>query len=313
MNERRRSDAPFISRVEERLTELVRELPPASRSLVADLIAQPGKGVRPRLLYACAALGSPSSGRLVRAGAVIELVHLASLLHDDVIDRAELRRGLPAAHVVVGHEQAMLAGLACFAGAGKEAADLGPAVNDAVSRSVAALAYGEMLDVERAFDVTFPADDYEELVARKTGELFRLACALGALEGGLRVEAAAAVAAFGLRLGIAFQVLDDCLDLDLAARDKPAGTDLLLGLFGSPVLFALRSDSSRELASVLLDPALSVADLPFVASLVERLGGLAAARELAAARYREAVAELASVPGTASLVEDVDSLWRSLR
>lgn len=313
MNERRRSDGPFISRVEERLTELVRELPPASRSLVADLIAQPGKGIRPRLLYACAALGSPSAGRLVRAGAVIELVHLASLLHDDVIDRAELRRGLPAAHVVAGNEQAMLAGLACFADAGKEAADLGPAVNDAVSRSVAALAYGEMLDVERAFDVTFPADDYEELVARKTGELFRLACALGALEGGLRVEAAAALAAFGLRLGVAFQVLDDCLDLDLAARDKPAGTDLLLGLFGAPVLFALRSDSSRELASVLLDPALSVADLPFVASMVERLGGLAAARELAAARYREAVAELASVPGTASLLEDVDSLWRSLR
>ncbi|GAB3409866.1 polyprenyl synthetase family protein [Flindersiella endophytica] len=313
MNEQRRSDGPFISGVEERLAELARDLPPASRSLIADLISQPGKGVRPRLLYACAALGSPSSGRLVRAGAVVELVHLASLLHDDVIDRAELRRGLPAAHVVAGHEQAMLAGLACFACAGKEAADLGPAVNDAVSRSVAALAYGEMLDVERAFDVTFPADDYEELVARKTGELFRLACALGALEGGLRAEAAVAVAEFGLRLGVAFQVLDDCLDLDLAARDKPAGTDLLLGLFGAPVLFALRSDSSRQLASVLLDPALSVADLPFVASLVERLGGLAAARELAVARYREAVAELASVPGTVSLLEDVDSLWRSLR
>jgi heptaprenyl diphosphate synthase len=312
VNERRRSERPFTDLVGQRLAELTSELPHASRVLVENLIAQPGKGLRPRLLYACAALGSPLPGRLVRAGAVVELVHLASLLHDDVIDRATVRRGRPAAHVVAGHEQAMLSGLACFACAGREAADLGPGVNDAVSRSVAALAYGELLDVERAFDVAFPAGDYEELVARKTGELFRLACVLGALEGGLPEETAVAVAAFGLRLGVAFQVLDDCLDLDLAQRDKPAGTDLLLGLFGAPVLFALRSDSSGELASVLLDPALTVDDLPGVAALVDRYGGLVTARELAGARYRSAVAELAVVPGTGALLADVDSMWRAL-
>jgi geranylgeranyl pyrophosphate synthase len=136
---------------------------------------------------------------------------------------------------------------------------------------------------------------------------------LGALEGGLPAEKTAALATFGLRLGIAFQVLDDCLDLDLAQRDKPAGTDLLLGLFGAPVLFALRSDSSGELASVLLDPALTADDLPHVAALVDRWGGLAAARELAEARYRSAVAELAVVPGTAVLLVDADSMWRALR
>lgn len=311
--DRPRSERPFTDLVAARLAELTSELPPASRPLVGSLIAQPGKGIRPRLLYACAALGSPLPGRVVRAGAVVELVHLASLLHDDVIDRASVRRGRPAAHVVAGHEQAMLAGLACFACAGKEAADLGTAVNDAVSRSVAALAYGEMLDVERAFDVSFPAEDYEELVARKTGELFRLACLLGALEGGLPAETTVALATFGLRLGVAFQMLDDCLDLDLAQRDKPAGTDLLLGLFGAPVLFALRSDSSGELASVLLDPALTVDDLPHVAALVDRWGGLSAAHERAEARYRSAVAELAVVPGTAVLLADTDSMWRALR
>jgi geranylgeranyl pyrophosphate synthase len=314
VNERRRSEHPFVSRVEAHLQALASELHPASRVLVESLIAQPGKGIRPRLLYACGALGSPPPGRLVRAGAVVELVHLASLLHDDVIDRAEVRRGLPAAHVVAGQEQAMLAGLACFASAGKEAADLGTAVNDAVSRSIAALAYGELLDVERAFDVTFPAEDYEELVARKTGELFRLACVLGAIEGGLPTETAIAVAGFGLRLGVAFQVLDDCLDLDLTLHDKPAGTDLLLGLFGAPVLFALRSDSSGALASMLLDPALAVDDLPRVAGLVGRCGGLAAARDLAEVRYRSAVAELAAaVPGATALLSDVDSMWRTLR
>jgi geranylgeranyl pyrophosphate synthase len=306
-------ERPFASQVGGRLAELATGLPAPSKPLVWSLIAHPGKGVRPRLLEACAALGTPRPGRLVRAGAVVELVHLASLLHDDVIDRAAVRRGQPAAHILAGPEQAMLAGLACLALAGKEAADLGAAVNEVVSRSVAALAYGELLDVERAFDVTFPPNDYEELVARKTGELFRLACVLGALEGGLPAETVKALAAFGLRLGVAFQLLDDCLDLDLAQRDKPAGTDLLLGLFGAPVLFALRADSSGELASILLDPALRTSDLPRVAELVDRHGGLAAARELAETSRRSAVAGLARLPGTAALAAAVDSIWPAPR
>lgn len=134
------------------------------------------------LLRACAGFGDPDPARLARLGAMVELLHLASLLHDDVIDRADTRRGGPAAHVVVGSELATLAGLACFALAGTEAADLGGGLDRLVSRTVAGLSYGELLDVERAFDTGLALSDYLELVERKTGELFRLSCLLGAAE-----------------------------------------------------------------------------------------------------------------------------------
>lgn len=290
--------AGYPERVTGRLAELARSLPPAVRPSALGLVRRPGKRLRSSLLAACAAFGDPDPDRLVRLGAVVELLHMASLLHDDVIDRAATRRGAPAAHTLIGAESASLAGLACFALAGTEAAVLGEGVSRVVADTAAALAAGEMLDVERAFDVELSLADYLELVQRKTGDLFRLTCLLGAAEAGVPGERAAHLARAGAAHGAAFQILDDCLDFDpsAGAAGKPTGNDHLLGLFGAPIVFALPQDETGDLARLLLRPELDDADLARVRALVIDLGGLAAAKETARDLHRQAMDSLAELP-----------------
>jgi geranylgeranyl pyrophosphate synthase len=307
--------AAYSAQVHARLRELVAGLPQPARDLVTGPVEEPGKRLRSTLLGAAALCGPHDPGRVVRLGAVVELLHLASLLHDDVIDRAPTRRGAPAAHVVAGPELAVLAGLACLALAGTEAADLGTGPNRLISAAVAELAQGELLDVERAFDTTYALTDYHELVERKTGALFRLCCVLGGAEARLGTPQVGTLAAAGLDLGVAFQILDDCLDLAEPAADpgKPAGTDHLLGLFGAPTLCALRDAPSGELAALLLDPSFTVADLPRVRALVIAYGGTSAARDLAGTAYDRALATLGTLPGSTgrqALLHIAASLWR---
>lgn len=291
--------AGFISEVTARIWELAGGLFAPLREPVAALAARPGKGLRPLLLRACAGPGTGDRPRLARLGAVAELLHLASLLHDDLIDQAATRRGAPAAHAVIGPERAMLAGLACLALAGMESAELGGGADRLVSESAAALSYGELLDVERAFDTGLALPDYVELVERKTGELFRLCCALGAAEAGSSPEAVRAAGEFGRCFGIAFQILDDCLDFAAEPGGKPRGTDHQLGLFGAPTLYALAADQSGELAGLLLSRRFGPGDMDAVRVLVTAHGGLAAAERLARTYYTRALSGLDGMPDPA--------------
>jgi heptaprenyl diphosphate synthase len=305
--------AGYCQQVAERVGELAGGLPGPLGPPVRYLAGRRGKGLRPMLVAACGWLGRPDPARLVRQGAVVELLHLASLLHDDILDQAATRRGGGAAEGVVGREVATLAGLACFSLAGAEAADLGGTVSRQVGQAVAALSYGEILDLERAFDPALPMSAYLELAERKTGELFRLSCALGAAEAQVPPDAARALARFGQQLGTAFQVLDDCLDLRPSAGGKPAGTDHLLGLFGAPTLYALARDGGRELATLLLSPEFSLTSMPQARALVTARGGLRAARRLARGLYRRALSaldELPAGPGRDLLAYVAGLAWR---
>jgi geranylgeranyl pyrophosphate synthase len=307
----------FAGLVADRLSSLADTMPGSLRSPVADVVDRPGKCLRAMLLYACSRFGVAEPAELVRLGALVELLHLASLLHDDVVDRADTRRGRPAAHVVVGEERAVLAGLACFAVAGMEAAAIGGGIDQLIGQAVARLAYGELLDVERAFDTSLAMVDYLELAERKTGELFRLSCVLGAAAAGAGDVVIRTLGQFGLDFGVAFQILDDCLDFSAQQDGKPAGRDHMMGLFGAPTLCALAADRSGELSALLLSSAFSHADLPAVRAHVAGNGGLAAATAMARARYdraRETVYGLGdSDPGGAIdlLVTATDSFWQA--
>jgi heptaprenyl diphosphate synthase len=289
--------ASFAEQVSERIRSLTRSLGPELEPVVAGLVERPGKRLRSQLVAHCASLGGAQRHeKVVRAGAVVELLQVASLLHDDVVDQAETRRHAPSAHVSHGVESALLGGVACFALAGLEAAELGGPANRVTSRAVADLSRGEMLDVERAFDVELDAADYLAVVEGKTAPQFRVSCELGAVVGHLTSEVGRAVAAFGADLGVAFQVLDDCLDIEAAGTGKPAGRDMALGLFGAPVLCALQAADDRELAELLLSPDFDDGDMARVGELVERHGGIAAARALAAERIERALDALEEVP-----------------
>jgi geranylgeranyl pyrophosphate synthase len=304
---------PYERRVTAHLTALVSELDESVRPLVSRLVDQPGKRLRSTLLAACVPDSTVDPAPL---GALVELVHVASLLHDDIIDKAAVRRGLPAAHVVANEELATLAGLACFALAGKQAADLGSGVSLAVSTAVAELSVGELLDVQRAFDTELSIADYLELVTRKTGELFRLPCVLGAMISGADRTTAEVLAGFGLELGVAFQILDDCLDLRVDLdQDKPTGTDHQLGLFGAPTLYALYADPDGNLMETLLSPSFGIHDMPVVRSMVVARGGLARAGELARQRHQNALAILERLPDEklrTSLRSVGMSMWRDV-
>ena len=307
----------FAGLVANRLSSLADAMPGSLRSPVADVAGRPGKCLRAMLLYACSRFGAAEPAELVRLGALVELLHLASLLHDDVVDQADTRRGRPAAHVVVGEERAVLAGLACFAVAGMEAAAIGGGVEQLTGQAVARLAYGELLDVERAFDTSLAMVDYLELAERKTGELFRLSCVLGAAAAGAESAVIRTLGQFGLDFGVAFQILDDCLDFSAERDGKPAGRDHMMGLFGAPTLCALAADRSGELSAILLSPEFGPADLPAVRAHLTENGGLAAAAAMARARYDralEAVPELGrSDPGGAVelLVTVTESFWQA--
>jgi geranylgeranyl pyrophosphate synthase len=279
------------------MEQLVNGLSEPLRELVMTLIARPGKGLRAALVAACAPASGTDPERTARLGAVVELIHLASLLHDDVVDRAPTRRGAPAAHTVAGAERATLAGLACFALAGMEAASIGGGADVLTARACSGLSYGQVLDVERAFDTSLSNEDYAELAARKTGELFRLSCLLGAASGDTDRESGRLLGSFGLSFGIAFQMADDCLDLESDGTGKPAGLDHLRGLFGAPTLCALRADASGRLAALLLSPDFTERDIPAVRGIVIELGGLDAARHLAGEYQARAAGALGAVDG----------------
>ncbi len=286
----------FAEHVSERIRSLTRTLGPELETVVAGLVERPGKRLRSQLVAHCASLGDADPHEVVRAGAVVELLQVASLLHDDVVDQARTRRFAPAAHVSHGVEAALLGGVACFALAGQEAAELGAAANAVTSRAVADLSRGEMLDVERAFDVELSAEDYLAVVEGKTAPLFRCSCQLGAVLGGCEADVRRAVAAFGADLGVAFQLLDDCLDIEAAGTGKPAGRDMVLGLFGAPILCALQAAGDRELAVLLLSSDFDGDDMRRVGELVERHGGIAAARAVAGERLDRALGALEAVP-----------------
>jgi geranylgeranyl pyrophosphate synthase len=303
--------AGFAEKVTRRIEHLADGLPASLREPVTALARRPGKGLRPMLVAACASFGAADPARLVRLGAVAELIHLASLLHDDVVDRAAIRRGMPAAHVVAGAEHATLAGLGCFSLAGMEAASLGAGLDRLTAHSTAILAAGQLLDVERAFDTALPLSDYLELTERKTGELFRLCCLLGAGAAEVDAEVAAALATFGTQFGVAFQVLDDCLEF-ATGSGKPAGTDHKLGLFGAPTLYALARDTAGDLSRLLLSPSFTERDMPLVRGLVIELDGLRPAAALARDRYElalGAISELDEAPRDL-LVELAGSIWQ---
>ncbi len=287
----------FAERVSQRIRLLTQSLGSELEPVVAGLVERPGKRLRSLLVAHCASLGDPSPQQVVRAATLVELLHVASLLHDDVVDQAQTRRHAPSAHVSHGVESALLGGVGCLALAGREAAELGAVVNRVTSRAVADLARGEMLDVERAFDVELSAEDYLAVVEGKTAPLFRCSCELGAVLGGCEPPVRDAVTAFGAGLGVAFQVLDDCLDIEAAGTGKPAGRDMALGLFGAPVLCALQAaGADRELASLLLSPDFDDGDMRQVGELVARHDGLTAARALAAERIDRALGALNPLP-----------------
>jgi geranylgeranyl pyrophosphate synthase len=243
----------YLEQVEHRLFAAVNKHPGLAASVGEDAIAAGGKRLRPLLVFLAAPVDREPP---YAAGVAVELVHMATLVHDDLIDRAGYRRGREAAWARHGAEAARAAGDYLFGRAFAELAATGDARSVSILASAClSLARGEALQRAQTHDPETTVESYLERCALKTGKLFEAACLLGAGE-----RATPSLGEFAVALGIAFQITDDILDCTGEALDtgKIAGTDLREGTPTLPLLLAAREDAvvRRALAGGSLDGAL---------------------------------------------------------
>jgi geranylgeranyl pyrophosphate synthase len=283
----------LMGRLEERMSELACMHGPILGRLGGETLAAGGKRLRPLLVFLAAGTPPPETDNLLRGAVAVELVHSATLVHDDVLDAADLRRGRPTVVAASGRHLATATGDLLFSRAFAELAASGSqAMVSALSRASSGLAAGELMQREDAYRVV-SEERYLERCRLKTAVLFRAACELGALEGKGPVDV---VGCFGEQIGIAFQLLDDVLDVSGPPErtGKPRGTDLLDGTVTLPLLIARERDP--ELAA--LDPR-AVRGAAEAAGICDRItgtGALDTARERALGLVAEAKALLPGLP-----------------
>jgi geranylgeranyl pyrophosphate synthase len=281
--------AALLDRTEARLAEVAESHGARLAHYAGGTLSAGGKRLRPVLVFLCAS--KREDDRLVAAATAVELLHMATLVHDDVLDGSELRRGRATVFADGGRRAATATGDLLFSRAFAELAATGSdAAVAALSAASSALARGELMQRADAFSDNVSPERYLERCRLKTASLFEASCRLGALFGG-RPEQAGQLGTFGDRLGVAFQVLDDVLDVagPPERTGKPRGADLLDGTVTLPLILARRSDPSLSGAVRCAEEAAAVCDR------IAATGALDEAREQALAHVDEAKQALKSL------------------
>jgi len=313
---------PGLALVEQRLRESVASELPFVQEASRYLIEAGGKRFRPMLVLLGGALGgtAPDDDRLVAAGVIVELVHISTLYHDDVIDAADLRRGSAAAHVRWSNTVAILTGDFLLARASELSAGLGVETTRIMARTIAELCAGQIREVQAsgmaaahgAAPVEADRAHYLAVIAEKTASLIASSCRLGALLSGQPQDAQEALAAYGQRLGMAFQLADDVLDVagEEAESGKLPGTDLKEGVRTLPVLLALEAEGAgSEFAALVADPTdANVAKAMGLLRLHPALDQARAAAHAEVAAAKAALDPFRVRPDAATAVEALDWL-----
>ena len=241
-----------LERVEERLLEATTSDDPFLTDIAQHLLAG-GKRYRPLLAQVTAEIGGASGEDPVEAGVAVELIHLGSLYHDDVIDEADSRRGQTSVNDNWTNTIAILAGDFLLARASEIAAPLGVEAVALLASTYALLCEGQILELQLTGDLDQGADRYFTVIEKKTASLIRTSARLGAMAGGADAAAIEAATTWGHEVGMVFQMADDVLDL-VATEEflgKPSGSDIGEGTFTLPVLYALESSDGAQVRALL--------------------------------------------------------------
>ena len=291
-----------LREVEVELRRIVDDDSPLIAAVSGHLMGMKGKLLRPTLVLLANAIDERPSGTATTLAAILELIHVATLVHDDAVDHSVLRRGMPTLNSLLGHQISVIAGDFLYLRALKELARLGNVealriITDASDE----MTRGELTQLTRDEPFAVSEEDYERWIEAKTASLFRAACELGALAGA--PEYRAQLARYGLKLGMAFQIADDLLDYtaEQAVTGKPSGLDLRERKMTLPLIAALRSMSPADRSRVealFSTESPTDTDIHAVIGIVAEAGGLDYARRRGAAYALEAEAALGELPDT---------------
>jgi octaprenyl-diphosphate synthase len=249
--------APRLELVERAMHEQLASASGVVGALGEHVLGSGGKRVRPALLILCAELCGYTGPRCVQVAAAVELLHTATLLHDDVVDLSELRRGRPSANAVWGNRRAVLAGDFFYARASSMIVEDGDLeILWIFANTIRAMAEGELLQLERSFDPSVTEAHYFSVIEHKSAVLLSAACEAGSILGGVTRGERRKLADYGRELGLAFQLRDDALDYEAGEAElgKRSFADLREGKVTLPLLLALKRASAAErdaIASVL--------------------------------------------------------------
>ncbi len=289
-----------LERVEAALAEAVASADPFIQEAAGYLVRAGGKRFRPTLLLVCGHLGDPDEPRLIGASVAIELTHLSTLYHDDVMDEAEVRRGARSANARYDNKVAILTGDYLFARASGVTADLGTEPTRVLARAIGRVVQGEIREVRGALPGEDPVQHYLGVLADKTGALIAAACRLGAWLAGAPVAEVEALTEYGERVGVAFQLGDDLLDIttETEVAGKEPGADLRAGLRTLPALYLLRKGGrqAKRLSRILEGKRDDDEAIAEALALLRGSPALAAARAAAQAEVDRAKAALAALP-----------------
>jgi len=259
-----------------------------------------GKRLRPRLVLLGAAAAGYEGRDHVTVAAIIEFIHTATLLHDDVVDDSHLRRGQRTANDIWGNEAAVLVGDFLYSRAFEMMVEVGSMrVMEILARTTNTIAEGEVMQLLNIHDADTSEAQYLEIIRSKTAKLFESAVQIGGVLGGVAADTEAAMARYGMHLGTAFQVIDDVLDYSADADEmgKNVGDDLAEGKPTLPLIHAMRRGSAADAG--LLRAAIEeggAEHIDAVLAVLDRTGAIEYAREQAREEAARAHAELAALP-----------------
>ena len=293
--------AEHLVEVEDQIRAQARAFDPAVEGYVATVLGSSGKRIRPALsLLAGGACGGPDADH-AKLGIVLELIHLATLVHDDIMDGAELRRSAPTAAARWGHALSVLLGDCLFAHALELAASFDSThISRRISRASNEVCSGEILQTQRRFDLTLTIPDYFRIIRMKTAALFSAATELAAWLGGASIPVQDNMRRYGELLGTAYQIYDDCLDLCGDEKDagKTLGTDLVKGKLTLPILYLMEDATEAQRAQLnKLILRQEPIDLTVLASIANYNGAVSRAVDTGRGMLADAREALTILPG----------------
>ncbi len=272
---------PQLERVEVAIREQIRSFDPAIEPYVSYVCNTSGKRIRPALAILVGGATGGVTADHVKLGVIMELIHMATLVHDDIIDDANTRRMVPTANAKWGNSLAVLLGDALFSHALTLATDYGSAeICRKVGTASREVCQGEIIQCQRRFDLTFTKDEYFKVIGMKTGALFAASCGLAARLSGMGPELEDRMYDYGMKLGTAYQIYDDCLDL-VGSEDevgKTLRTDLVKGKLTLPILNLL--EAATEPQRIKLNKRIlnqEPLDLPVLLGIAEYEGAIESA------------------------------------